>query len=211
VSGAGRPAGASTAVPAASKVIAVHLNYHSRARQRGRTPTEPSYFLKPPSTLSAGGDVVRPHGTELMAYEGEIAVIIATAARDVTPERAAEHIGWLAPANDLGVHDFRWADRGSGVLAKGQDGFTPLGPAIPATQVAGPPPRWRLRTIVNGETRQDATAADMIFSFGQLIADLSRFMTLEPGDVILTGTPAGVGVVVAGGRRGGRAGGRRAR
>ena len=181
---------------AATKVIAVHLNYHSRAAQRGRVPTEPSYFLKPTSSLSAGGELVRPRGTELLAFEGEIAVIIGTPARDVTPEQAADHIACYAPANDFGVHDFRWADRGSNVLAKGQDGFTPIGPALRAEGVD--PVALRLITRINGEVRQDATGADLIFTFAQLIADLSRFMTLEPGDVILTGTPAGANVVVPG-------------
>jgi 5-oxopent-3-ene-1,2,5-tricarboxylate decarboxylase / 2-hydroxyhepta-2,4-diene-1,7-dioate isomerase len=178
---------------APSKVIAVHLNYHSRAAQRGRVPTEPSYFLKPTSSLSAGGDVVRPQGTELLAFEGEIAVIIGARARNVTPRQAADHIAFYAPANDFGVHDFRWADRGSNVLAKGQDGFTPIGPTIRAEDVD--PASLHLTTRVNGEVRQDATGADLIFTFAQLIADLSRFMTLEPSDVILTGTPAGANVV----------------
>lgn len=181
---------------APSKVIAVHLNYHSRAAQRGRVPTEPSYFLKPPSSISAGGDVVRPQGTELLAFEGEIAVIIGARARDVTPREASEHIGFYAPANDFGVHDFRWADRGSNVLSKGQDGFTPIGPAIPAQGIDRP--ALRLSTTVNGVVRQQATGADLIFTFAELIADLSRFMTLEAGDVILTGTPAGAGVVSPG-------------
>ncbi len=181
---------------ASAKVIAVHLNYHSRAAQRGRVPTEPSYFLKPTSSLSAGGDVVRPQGAELLAFEGEIAVIIGTRARDVTPEQAADHIALYAPANDFGVHDFRWADRGSNVLAKGQDGFTPLGPTVRAAGID--PATLHLTTRVNGELRQDATGADLIFTFAQLIADLSRFMTLEPGDVILTGTPAGADLVVPG-------------
>jgi 5-oxopent-3-ene-1,2,5-tricarboxylate decarboxylase / 2-hydroxyhepta-2,4-diene-1,7-dioate isomerase len=180
----------------ASKVIAVHLNYHSRAAQRGRVPKEPSYFVKPPSSLSGGGDVVRPQGTELLAYEGEIAVIIARRARQVAPEEAGDHIGWFAAANDFGAHDFRWADRGSNLLAKGQDGYTPLGPAMAAVGVD--PDALHLTTTVNGELRQDTTSADLIFSFAELIADLTRFMTLEPGDVILTGTPAGTGVVVPG-------------
>jgi 2-keto-4-pentenoate hydratase/2-oxohepta-3-ene-1,7-dioic acid hydratase in catechol pathway/regulator of RNase E activity RraA len=178
---------------AATKVIAVHLNYHSRAAQRGRTPSEPSYFLKPVSSLSPGGEVTRPRGAELLAYEGEIAVIIGRPARHVSPADAPAHIGWFAAANDFGVHDFRWADRGSNVLAKGQDGFTPVGPAVPADGLD--PAALRLRTFVNGELRQDATTADLIFPFAQLVADLSRFMTLERGDVILTGTPAGTGIV----------------
>jgi 5-oxopent-3-ene-1,2,5-tricarboxylate decarboxylase/2-hydroxyhepta-2,4-diene-1,7-dioate isomerase len=183
-------------LPPPTKVIAVHLNYHSRAAERGRTPAEPSYFLKPASSVSAGGEIIRPHGAELLAYEGEVAVIIGSRARDVTPEQAWEHIGWYAPANDFGAQDFRWADRGSNLLAKGHDGYTPIGPAVPARDLD--PATLRLRTTVNGEVRQDATGEDLIFSFGQLVADLARFMTLEPGDVILSGTPTGTGIVVPG-------------
>jgi 2-keto-4-pentenoate hydratase/2-oxohepta-3-ene-1,7-dioic acid hydratase in catechol pathway len=178
------------------KIIGVHLNYHSRAAQRGRTPTEPSYFLKPTTSLSGGGDIVRPRGAELLAFEAEIAVIIGAPARGVTPEEAGRFIGWYAPANDFGLHDFRWADRGSNVMAKGQDGYSPIGPAMPAQGVD--PATLHITSTVNGEVRQDATGADLIFSFAELIADLSRFMTLEPGDVILTGTPAGANVVSPG-------------
>jgi 5-oxopent-3-ene-1,2,5-tricarboxylate decarboxylase / 2-hydroxyhepta-2,4-diene-1,7-dioate isomerase len=178
------------------KVIGVHLNYHSRAAQRGRTPAEPSYFLKPTTSLSGGGDIVRPRGTELLAFEAEIAVIIGAPARGVSLEEAGRFIGWYAPANDFGLHDFRWADRGSNVMAKGQDGFSPVGPAIPAQGVD--PATLHITSTVNGEVRQDATGSDLIFSFAQLVADLSRFMTLEPGDIILTGTPAGANVVVPG-------------
>jgi 2-keto-4-pentenoate hydratase/2-oxohepta-3-ene-1,7-dioic acid hydratase in catechol pathway/regulator of RNase E activity RraA len=175
------------------KIIGVHLNYHSRAAQRGRTPSEPSYFLKPTTSLSGGGDVVRPQGTELLAFEAEIAVIMGSRARNATPDEATATIGWYAPANDFGLHDFRWADRGSNVMAKGQDGYTPLGPAMPAPGVD--PAELHLTATVNGEVRQDTTGADLIFPFAQLVADVSRFMTLEPGDVILTGTPAGANVV----------------
>ena len=179
-----------------TKVVGVHLNYRSRAEQRGRVPTAPSYFLKPPSSISDGGQVVRPQGTELLASEGEIAVIIGTSVRNATPEDASHAIGWYAPANDFGVHDFRWVDRGSNVLTKGQDGYTPIGPALAATDVDRA--SLRLTTRVNGEVVQQASADDLIFSFAELVADLSRFMTLERGDVILTGTPAGAGVVEPG-------------
>jgi 2-keto-4-pentenoate hydratase/2-oxohepta-3-ene-1,7-dioic acid hydratase in catechol pathway/regulator of RNase E activity RraA len=178
------------------KVIGVHLNYRSRAAQRGRVPSEPSYFLKPTTSVSAGGEVVRPQGTELLAFEGEIAVIIGTRARNVPPEKAGRYIGAYAPANDFGLHDFRWADRGSNVMAKGQDGYTPIGPAMPAQGVD--PVTLHLVSTVNGEVRQDTTGADLIFTFAQIVADLSRFMTLEPGDVILSGTPAGANVVAPG-------------
>lgn len=173
-----------------SKIVAVHLNYRSRAAERGRTPAHPSYFLKPPSSLgSDGAPVVRPRECELLAYEGELAVVIGATARDVTPEEAAACIGWYTAANDFGVYDFRWADRGSNVLAKGHDGFTPIGPVlVPADELDAS--ALTLRTFVNGELVQQDSTADLLFPPAQLIADLSRVMTLEPGDVILTGTPA---------------------
>src|SRR5215212_7156356 len=132
-----------------TKVVAVHLNYSSRAQQRGRVPAEPSYFLKPPSSISGGGPVVRPKGTELLAYEGEIAVILGASVRDASVAEAQAAVGWYAPANDFGVHDFRWADRGSNVLSKGHDGYTPIGPAVAADEVEAP--ALRLRTCVNGD------------------------------------------------------------
>jgi 2-keto-4-pentenoate hydratase/2-oxohepta-3-ene-1,7-dioic acid hydratase in catechol pathway len=174
----------------AGKIVAVHLNYRSRAAERGRVPSEPSYFLKPASSLAADGDpIVRPQGCELLCYEGEVALVIGTAARRVSVEEAASHIGWITAANDVGVYDLRWADRGSNVLAKGQDGFTPIGPRlVPAAELdLG---NLMLRTFVNGEVVQEASTSDLVFTFAHLVADLSRLLTLEPGDVILTGTPA---------------------
>lgn len=176
--------------PRPTKIIGVHLNYRSRAEQRGRTPQVPSYFMKPVSSISVdGAPLVRPRGTELLVFEGEIAVIIGKPTRGVTPERGAESIGWYAPANDVGLYDMRWADNGSNLLSKGHDGFTPIGTAVQAGEINGS--ALRLRTSVNGETVQEDTTEGLLFPFGLLIADLSRFMTLEPGDVILTGTPAG--------------------
>ena len=184
-------------VPRPTKIIAVHVNYRSRAEQRGWVPDVPSYFLKPVSSVAASGDAVaRPRGTELLAIEGEIAAIVGRRARHVAPEHGAEHIGWFAPANDVGLYDMRWADRGSNLLSKGQDRFTPIGAPVPADRVD--PERLTLGTRVNGELIQEDSSANMIFPFGLLVADLSRFLTLEPGDVILTGTPAGSGLVEPG-------------
>ncbi|WP_250562034.1 fumarylacetoacetate hydrolase family protein [Sphaerisporangium fuscum] len=175
------------------KIIAVHLNYRSRAAERGRTPAVPSYFLKPPSSLSwSGRAVVRPPGCELLAFEGEIAIIIGTRAHRVPPERALDHVAGYTAANDFGVYDFKHADLGSNLRAKGQDGYTPVGPAI---LTGADPAKLRLRTYVNGEIVQDAGTGELLFGFDLLIADLSRMMTLEPGDLILTGTPAGSTVV----------------
>jgi 2-keto-4-pentenoate hydratase/2-oxohepta-3-ene-1,7-dioic acid hydratase in catechol pathway/regulator of RNase E activity RraA len=183
---------------APSKIIAVHLNYRSRARERGRLPSYPSYFLKPPSSLAGTGDpLIRPHGCELLGFEGEIALVIGSRARQVSPADGWRHVKWVTAANDAGVYDLRYADRGSNLRSKGADGFTPVGPRLlPAAELD--PEALRLRTWVNGELVQDDGTDDLIFPFGQLIADLSRLVTLEPGDVILTGTPAGASVAVPG-------------
>ena len=185
-------------VPLPTKIIAVHLNYRSRAEQRGGgMPEVPSYFLKPLSSLAGDGqEVLRPQGTELLTFEGEVAAIVARRARHVTPEDGLSHIGWYAPANDIGLYDLRWVDRGSNLMSKGHDGFTPLGEPVPADRVD--PGALRLRTLVNGSVVQQDCTSNLLFPFGLLVADLSRFITLEPGDVILTGTPAGSGPVAPG-------------
>ncbi|MFD5922167.1 fumarylacetoacetate hydrolase family protein [Kitasatospora sp. NPDC058201] len=175
------------------KIIAVHLNYRSRAAERGRTPDAPSYFLKPPTSLSwSGRPVVRPAGCELLAFEGEIAVVIGTRAHRVSRENALEHVAGYAAANDFGVYDLKHADLGANLRAKGRDGYTPVGPAL-LTDVD--PARLRLRTWVNGLLVQDASTEELLFPVDLLIADLSRSTTLEPGDVLLIGTPAGSTVV----------------
>jgi 5-oxopent-3-ene-1,2,5-tricarboxylate decarboxylase/2-hydroxyhepta-2,4-diene-1,7-dioate isomerase len=183
---------------AARKVIAVHINYPSRAAQRERTPAQPSYFLKPSSSLSFSGSTVeRPAGCELLGYEGEIALIIGKAARRVTVEDAWNHVASITASNDLGVYDLRYADKGSNLRSKGGDGFTPVGPAlIPADAVD--PASLRIRTWLNGELVQDDTTGDLFFPFARLVADLSQLLTLEEGDIILTGTPAGASVAKPG-------------
>jgi len=180
------------------KVVAVHLSYPSRADQRGRRPAEPSYFLKPSSSIAASGsEIVRPAGTELLAFEGEVALIIGAPARHVVAENAWAHVAWVTASNDFGVYDLRAADKGSNVRSKGGDGFTPLGPGlIDARAVA--PTGLRVRTWVDGVLAQDDTTADLLFPFAQIVADLSQHLTLETGDVILTGTPAGSSVVAPG-------------
>ncbi|MEW1809854.1 fumarylacetoacetate hydrolase family protein [Pseudarthrobacter phenanthrenivorans] len=183
---------------AARKVIAVHINYPSRAAQRGRTPAQPSYFLKPSSSLAlSGSPVERPAGCELLGYEGEIALVIGKAARRVSIEDAWSHVAAVTAGNDLGVYDLRWADKGSNLRSKGGDGFTPVGPALlPADAVD--PSRLRIRTWHNGDLVQDDTTADLLFPFARLVADLSQLLTLEEGDIILTGTPAGASVAKPG-------------
>src|ERR1700684_1096529 len=168
-----------------SKIVAVHVSYRSRAMERGRLPLWPSYFLKPPSTLAADQSPVRrPPGCELLAFEGEVALVIGTRATRVSPADAWSHVRWVTAANDFGVYDLRYADRGSNLRSKGIDGFTPIGPVLIDARAVDQQ-ALRLRTWVNGNLAQDAWAAqDMLFGFGDIVADLSRLLTLEPGDVI---------------------------
>ena len=141
---------------APSKVIAVHLSYRSRAAERGRSPAFPSYFLKPPSSVGASGQpVCRPAGCQLLAFEGEIALVIGTRAHHIEPQDGWSHVGWVTAANDFGVYDLRYADSGSNVRSKGVDGFTPLGPELIDAAMIDPR-SLRLQTWVNGNLVQDA-------------------------------------------------------
>ncbi|HET6510238.1 MAG TPA: fumarylacetoacetate hydrolase family protein [Baekduia sp.] len=174
-----------------SKILAVHLTYRSRIEEyRANTPPAPSYFMKPPTTLNGHrGTIDRPHGAEFLNYEGELAVVIGRRMKGVSIADALSHVAGYAPANDVGLHDFRHADRGSMLRVKGQDGFLPIGPeVVPASEFD--PTNYTLTTTLNGEVVQQATADDLIWGVAYQLADLSRLITLEPGDVVLTGTPA---------------------
>lgn len=185
-------------ISAAGKVIAVHLNYPSRAAQRGRTPAVPSYFLKPGRSLALdGAELARPQGVELLTVEGEVALVIGATARNVSPEDAWAHVSHVTAANDAGLADLRWPDKGSNLRSKGGDGIAPIGPVLlPAQELD--PAGLRVRMWINGKLIQEDSTATLFFPFSQLVADLSRLMTLEPGDVILTGTPAGATVAQPG-------------
>ncbi len=186
-----------TALPSRpGKIVAVHASYRSRAAERGTMPAWPSYFLKPTSALAESGDpVMRPPGCELLAFEGEVALVIGRRALRVSPADGWDHVAWVTAANDFGLYDMRYADRGGNVRSKGTDGFAPIGPRLIDAQSADLA-TLRLRAWVNGELAQDAwPLRDMLFGFGEIVADLSRLLTLEPGDVILTGTPTGSTVV----------------
>jgi 5-oxopent-3-ene-1,2,5-tricarboxylate decarboxylase/2-hydroxyhepta-2,4-diene-1,7-dioate isomerase len=174
-----------------TKIIATHLTYRSRVDEyAARVPAEPSYFMKPPSTLNGhGGALRRPRGARFLNYEGEVAAVIGRRMHGVPEAEALAHVAGYAPANDVGLHDFRHADRGSMLRVKGQDGFCPIGPALtPAADFD--PADFRIRTFLNGAVVQEGTAADLIWPIAYLLADLCRLITLEPGDVVLTGTPA---------------------
>ena len=174
-----------------TKILAVHLTYASRIDEyAARRPPAPSYFMKPPTTLNGHRGVVRrPAGTRFLNYEGELAVVIGERMHGVGVDRALEHVAGYTCANDVGLHDFRHADRGAMLRVKGQDGFLPLGPElVPAAEFD--PEDFTLRTYLNGEVVQQADASDLLFGIAYQLADLCRLITLEPGDVVLTGTPA---------------------
>lgn len=178
--------------PAApSKIIAVHLTYRSRVEEyAARTPPQPSYFMKPPTTLNGHrGTVLRPRGARFLNYEGELAVVVGRRMKGVPMDEVLDYVGGYACANDVGLHDFRHADRGAMLRVKGQDGFLPMGPELVAAS-AFDPTDYTLRTYLNGEVVQEATADDLLFPVAYQLADLCRVITLEPGDVVLTGTPA---------------------
>jgi 5-oxopent-3-ene-1,2,5-tricarboxylate decarboxylase/2-hydroxyhepta-2,4-diene-1,7-dioate isomerase len=174
-----------------TKIFAVHLTYRSRIEEyAARTPPEPSYFVKPPTTLNGHRRPVRmAKRARFLNYEGELAVVVGKRMKGVPLDQALDHVAGYTCANDVGMHDFRHADRGAMLRVKGQDGFLPLGPElVPAGEFD--PTSFTLRTWLNGHVVQEATAGDLIFGVAYQLADLCRTITLEPGDVILTGTPA---------------------
>jgi 5-oxopent-3-ene-1,2,5-tricarboxylate decarboxylase/2-hydroxyhepta-2,4-diene-1,7-dioate isomerase len=172
-----------------TKILCIHLNYDSR-RVEFRAPplTTPTYFQKPTTALNSHrGTLYRPADCGLMNYEGEVAAVIGRPMRNIAPEDVWDHLAGFAPANDVGLHDFRETDAGSMLRVKGQDGYCPLGPGL----VAGVDIREStLRTYINGTVVQEGPIAEMTFPIDYILADLCRHITLLPGDVILTGTPA---------------------
>lgn len=171
------------------KIIAVHLNHVSRVHEfQIKLSATPTYFQKPTSALNShNGDVVRPKGCKWLNYEGEVAIVIGKRARNIAPAEAGGYIAGYTIANDFGLHDFRDTDAGSMLRVKGSDTLCPLGPGF----VTGWDFRNKfLRTYVNGKVVQDGNTAEMTWDMNYLVADIARNITLEPGDVLLSGTPA---------------------
>jgi 5-oxopent-3-ene-1,2,5-tricarboxylate decarboxylase / 2-hydroxyhepta-2,4-diene-1,7-dioate isomerase len=172
-----------------SKIIAVHLNFNSRTREfMTKLPPAPTYFHKPVTALNSHqGAVVRPEGCRWLNYEGEIVIVIGRTCRNVSPEEAGDYIAGYTIGNDYGLHDFRDTDAGSMLRVKGSDTLAPVGPGLVTD--------WdfrgkTLRTIVNGETRQEASTDEMEWDMHYLVADIARTITLTPGDLLFSGTPA---------------------
>ena len=173
-----------------SKIIAVHLNYGSRVDEfMTKLPAAPTYFHKPTTALNSHmGDVIRPQRCKYLNFEGEIAIVIGETAFNVSRDEAPHHIAGYSIANDYGLHDFRDTDAGSMLRVKGSDTLCPIGPGLVTD--------WDfhdkdIKTTVNGTIAQTGNTSDMKWDMHYLVADIARTITLLPGDVILSGTPAG--------------------
>ncbi|QYH36695.1 fumarylacetoacetate hydrolase family protein [Salinibacterium sp. M195] len=193
VAGDGREVGVDEAIhlppTEPSKIIAVHLNYASRTEEfMTKLPSAPTYFQKPVTALNTHkGDVVRPEGCKWLNFEGEIVIVIGRTCRNVSPEQASDYIAGYSIGNDYGLHDFRDTDAGSMLRVKGSDTLAPVGPGLVTD--------WdfrgkQLRTIVNGEVKQDDNTDNMEWDMNYLVADIARTITLSPGDMLFSGTPA---------------------
>ena len=181
---------------APSKIIGIGRNYRAHAAElKNSVPAEPLMFLKASSALlESGGSIVRPRGYERVDYEGELAVIIGQPVRRASVARARDCVLGYTCLNDVTVRDLQKSDS-QWTRAKGMDTFCPIGPRIVCDL---DPSDLRLVTRVNGEIRQDGRTSDMVFSVDEIIAFASQYMTLEAGDILATGTPAGVGNLTAG-------------
>jgi len=175
-----------------TKIICIGRNFAAHARELGNeVPERPLLFLKPPSSLvGSGASIVLPPESQRVEHEAEIALVIGERARHVPEADALRIVAGYAPLNDVTARDLQRTD-GQWTRAKGFDTFCPMGPMVPAMEVD-----WRELEVVcrvNGEERQRGRGGEMIFGIPVLISTISRIMTLEPGDIIATGTPAGVG------------------
>jgi 2-keto-4-pentenoate hydratase/2-oxohepta-3-ene-1,7-dioic acid hydratase in catechol pathway len=176
------------------KIICVGLNYHDHCREQNvAPPAYPMLFAKFANAVAdPGAPVRRPVATEKLDLECELGVVIGRRASRIGLDEVADVIFGYTVVNDVTMRDLQAEDR-QWLRAKGSDGFAPMGPVVVTPDELGDPGRLRLRSSVNGETWQDSTTAEMVFDLATLVAFASRTITLEPGDVIATGTPAGVG------------------
>ncbi len=172
-----------------TKIIAVHLNYDSRTKEfMTKLPDAPTYFHKPITALNShNAAVVRPAGCKWLNYEGEIVIVIGKTCRNISPADAGEYIAGYTVGNDYGLHDFRDTDAGSMLRVKGSDTLAPVGPGVVTD--------WdfrnkMIRTYVNGEVKQEDNTDNMEWDMHYLVADIARTITLVPGDLLFSGTPA---------------------
>ena len=178
------------------KIVAIGLNYEDHAAETGaEIPEKPVVFTKYPNTIVGPGGPIRiPPIAEQIDYEAELAVVIGRTARNVPESEALEYVFGYANANDVSARDLQFSEGGQWTRSKSLDTFMPLGPFIVTRDEVPDPQSLSIRAILNGEVVQDGTTSKMIFSVAELVAFLSTGMTLVPGDVIITGTPPGVGM-----------------
>jgi 2-keto-4-pentenoate hydratase/2-oxohepta-3-ene-1,7-dioic acid hydratase in catechol pathway len=183
------------AIPRPGKIVCVGLNYRDHAAEGGQDlPKAPLLFAKWPNTLIGHGDpVVLPPESTQVDYEAELGVVIGTKAKRVSERDALDHVEGYICVNDVSARDLQFAD-GQWTRGKSPDTFCPVGPRLVPRDEIADPQALAIRCIVNGEALQDSSTAQMIFSVAEIIAYTSQIITLEPGDLIATGTPAGVGV-----------------
>jgi 2-keto-4-pentenoate hydratase/2-oxohepta-3-ene-1,7-dioic acid hydratase in catechol pathway len=182
-------------VPRPGKIVAVGVNYREHASEQSREPPDhPVLFAKLPTSVTGPGSDVRwdPRLTQAVDLEGELAVVIGRRCRRVAESEALEHVGGYTCLNDVTARDLQYADK-QFVRGKSLDTFCPMGPWLVTADEIADPQQLRLRSFVNGEPMQDASTADMIFGVAALVSFCSQAFTLEPCDVIATGTPSGVG------------------
>jgi 2,4-diketo-3-deoxy-L-fuconate hydrolase len=176
------------------KIVCVGLNYKDHAEEQGvELPAAPLFFAKYTTSLIGPGDaIVIPSVVQKADYEAELGVVIGATVKRVSKENAFEAVAGYVVANDVSARDLQFAD-GQWTRGKSPDTFCPVGPLVAAADVSDPH-ALGIRAILNGETMQDSTTANLIFGIDEIISYASRTSTLEEGDLILTGTPAGVGV-----------------
>ncbi len=178
------------------KIVGIGLNYEDHAAETGaEIPEKPIVFAKYPNTVIGHGQAIRiPPITEQVDYEAELAVVIGERAKNVSESEALDYVFGYANANDVSSRDLQFSEGGQWTRSKSIDTFCPIGPYIATRDEVPDPQNLSVRCVLNGETMQDGTTSKMIFSVAELVSFLSQGMTLEPGDVIVTGTPPGVGM-----------------
>lgn len=178
------------------KIIGIGLNYSDHAEETGADiPEKPIVFAKYPNTIIGPGEAIRiPAVTEQADYEAELAVVIGRSARHVDPGDALECVFGYMNANDVSSRDLQFSEGGQWTRSKSLDTFAPIGPYLVSREDVPDPQNLSIKATLNGEVMQEGTTEKMIFSVAEVISFLSKGMTLEPGDIILTGTPPGVGV-----------------
>ena len=180
-----------------AKIVAIGLNYEDHAEETGREiPEKPIVFAKYPNTIIGPGKAIRiPPITEQVDYEAELAVAIGRTAKNIHEEHALDYVFGYTNFNDVSSRDLQFSEGGQWTRSKSLDTFAPMGPYIVTRDEVPDPQDLHIRCVLNGKIMQDGTTANMIFSVAELVSFLSKGMTLVPGDIIATGTPAGVGFV----------------